>query len=101
MELGQMILSAAGVFSALLVWIPLYNFIRSNKHETQEAAISEGERRTIIADIRKDLDHAWEKIRAVEDRMTRTHEAMTEMRADLKHLIIAVDRIQAKLDADS
>jgi len=64
----------------------------------RKTAIEEGKHIQTVEQLQKDLERAYAKIRLLED-VSHERDVMTgEIKADVKHLLEAVKRIEAKLD---
>ncbi len=64
----------------------------------RKAAIEEGKHLADVQQLRRDLDQARAKIHALEDASHERDLVTTEIKADVKHLLEAVTRIEGKLD---
>lgn len=71
----------------------LYGFFDQRK----KVAMSEGQRNQEFFQLRKDLDHAYEKLHALEEGVRCTENDLTEVRTDIKHILAALGRIEDTL----
>lgn len=92
------IVGGAGIITAVSSWIPLARFLREAKKESEDRAKAEGVRETEMRQMRTDINRAHEKIRSIDERLDEDRQTIIEMRADLKHLVAAVDKINNRLD---
>jgi predicted RNase H-like nuclease (RuvC/YqgF family) len=64
----------------------------------RRAAMDEGKRQQIVEQIRQNLDRARERIREIENKLSTTEGDMRELKADVKHVLDAIERLEGKLD---
>ena len=64
----------------------------------RRAAMEEGARKQIIAQIRCDLDRAYAKIHDIEGKFTEAAGDMRELKTDVKHILAAIVALGEKLD---
>jgi hypothetical protein len=92
------ITSISGFIAALLVWVPFANFLRIIKKDHTDHARLEERHTMELSQIKVDLQEAHNKLRDQDIRITRTQESLIEIKADIKHLVSAVDKISQVLE---
>lgn len=60
----------------------------------KEKAVEEGERQKTIKQLEKDLGHAYEKIRSLENSVNQTEKVIIEIRGDIKHILKTVEDLK-------
>lgn len=63
-----------------------------------KAFIDAGRRREQMATIRRDLDHAYDKIRCLEEREEKLRDSVGEMKGDVKHILETLNTLVSKFD---
>ena len=92
------IIGAIGLLSAMSAWVPLVRFFREAHADIKERARQEGRQDQLITKMALDIDSAHIQIRDIYARLEKNQGQITEMRADLKHIVKAVDGICNRLD---
>ena len=84
----------ASLVGILVGCTALFNFASNRR----SAAMAEGKRQEAEAEMRRDLDRAHEKIRALEQCNQKNEVMLAEIRTDLKHVLDALREMREKLD---
>lgn len=88
-------ISTVGSFVALCVGVTvLFNFGVTRR----KAAMEAGRKEEQMEQLKKDLDHAFEKIHALEDGRHVTETALVEIRTILTNIKESLDRLSTKFD---
>jgi len=66
--------------------------------ERRKEAVKEGMHLQEVKQFKEDLARAHEKIRALQEKMQDREVTLAELSRDVKHIVEAVQRIEAKLD---
>lgn len=64
----------------------------------RKAAMKDGEQKKAIDQLEADLNRAHEKLRSLEERVRTTEGDGREMKADMKHILDSIERMEKKLD---
>jgi len=82
--------------SILVALAAIAKFFDLRRH----TVLDEGRRREVIEQLRRDLDHAYEKVRELERDNKKTDRMMVEMKTDIKHILKSLDEIKEKLEKE-
>ena len=83
-----------GIVGFLVGISTLITFVSNRR----KSAVEEGKRLACMEEIRRDLDHAYEKIHSLEKNEKETDKVLTEMRTDIKHILRALENVQSSLE---
>lgn len=81
--------------SFIIGLIAIYGFY----NQRRAYAMEQGKKQADITQLRRDLDHAFEKIHSLEESGRCTDIDLAELRTDMKHVISSLERIEKKLEA--
>ena len=97
MESASLIIGVGGFISALFAWVPVAKFISDSRRDLRSQYIAEGERRQVILTLKHDIELEQIQINGLDERLSKVEAVTTEMRNDLKHLVLVVDKIANKV----
>jgi predicted nucleic acid-binding Zn-ribbon protein len=83
-----MAVAILGAVLAILAWLD----------SKRRAAMAEGKHVKEVEQLQVDLTRCHEKLRSLESRVNSSDVNVGEMRADLRHILDAIGRIEGKLD---
>jgi len=81
--------------SLILGLIAIYGFYNQRRIN----AMDQGKKQADIAQLRKDIDHAFDKLHLLEETSKCTDIDLAELKTDMKHVLGALERIERKLEA--
>jgi len=84
----------ASLLALLVSAIAIIGFVVARR----KSAIEEGKHLETVQQIKRDLDHAYDKIHDLEKAFNERDVALAGIKADVKNVLDAVRRIEAKLD---
>lgn len=65
----------------------------------RDRAVEEGKHLSTVAELRRDLDHAYEKIRNLEEASKESDENLKVMQNDIKHILAGVNALKDAFNA--
>lgn len=83
--------SGLSIMMALIAIVKFFDLRR-------QTVLDEGRRHEVIEQLRRDLDHAYEKVHSLEGDSKKMDRLMAEMKTDIKHILTAIQEIKEKLE---
>ena len=77
-----------GSILAVLAWVD----------SRRKAAVSEGKHVQTVDQLKEDLNRCHEKLRNLGDRLNTSDVNVGEIKADIRHILDAITRVEGKLD---
>jgi hypothetical protein len=87
--------SVLPLISFIIGLIAIYGFY----NQRRQTAMDQGKKQADILQLRKDIDHAFDKIQVLEKSGACTDKDLAELRTDMKHVLTALERIERKLES--
>jgi len=92
---APVIISMVFGFMGFVVGITTLLTFASNRRKT---AVEEGKHLATIEELRRDLDHACDKIRTLENEARENDKRLAEMQTDIKHILKTLEEVKRALN---